>query len=221
MPDRAPTLQITSPLKRGGHRNWADRTSLQLTEGHCVRLMKAPQVAMSIGQPLNRFITIAWEKCGIAPQQSVLATGAWIILAREWLRRRDYSTSWAWVQESGPRIGAHCHILFHVPPSLDPLFRGRPGRWARKVVMSFGGQYARGTMQTQKLRFSNASDADADAYRTLVMGKVHYMLKCAPAHLEGPLFMDGHGPKPWGQRCLVYGKRLALWQAAGLFEDDF
>ncbi|MFX8362537.1 hypothetical protein ABTL34_19435, partial [Acinetobacter baumannii] len=53
---------------------------------------------------------------------------------------------------------------------------------------------------------------DVLAYLTDLMGKLHYMLKCAPERLEDDLDMTRRGPKPWGEKCPVRGKRLATWQ---------
>jgi hypothetical protein len=50
------------------------------------------------------------------------------------------------------------------------------------------------------------------AYHRGICHKVLYMLKCGPIELEQKLGLTGLGFKPWGQRCLVYGKRLGTWQ---------
>jgi hypothetical protein len=109
-------------------------------------------------------------------------------------------------------LGAHCHILLHVAPDIADLFRGHPERWSRKVVRQRGLKYERGTTETQKLLYGDTQSWAPEAYRADLLGKVHYMLKCAPADLEHKLDMSRLGPKPWGQSCPVYGKRLAIWQ---------
>jgi len=167
--------------------------------------------AERIGHPLNRFVTLTWERSGIDPRDNARATGRFIKMASDWMRARGCRLRWAWVQESSDGFRAHVHMLLHVPPELDPLFAPMPTRWVRRIV---GAGYAPGTTQTQLVRYPfDAEDSIAvDAYRTAIMGKVHYMLKAAPAALETRLGMQGAGPKRWGKSCIVFGKRLAIWQ---------
>ena len=207
-------------LRRGGARNRADRQSWQLSERNCRRLIAAAGIAWAAGTPFNRFATLAFGKSGIEARDCVAATGDFIKLAREWFASHDLPMPWAWVQEWGPVNLGHCHILFHVPPALEPLFRGRPKVWAAKVIAKHGGCYAKGTTDCQKIRCSDRPALYPDAYRAALAFKVHYMLKCAPAALETRLGMTGRGPKPWGQSCPVYGKRLAIWQGWEKCSDE-
>lgn len=204
--------QTSRALKRGGSRLRADRFTLQLTEAQCRMVIGASMTAWAAGLPFNRFITVAWGLGGIDPKASVAATGAFIKLARDWLHDRGHPVRWTWVQEYGPKYGAHCHLLLHVPAELEELFRPMPKRWARKVL---GGVYVARVMQSQRLGMAMSAEANSAAYEAQLLGKVHYMLKCAPAALEAPLGMTGRGHKPWGQSCLVYGKRAGAWQGKG------
>ena len=199
-------------LRRGGANNRADRKSWQLTERQAAKLIDGCRRAHADGMGMNRFITVSWEPAGLAARESVAATGDWIRLAREWLRQRGYPAAWVWTQENGPRLGAHCHILLHVPPDLAPLFRGKPSQWARQVIQSRGGAYKAGTVLSRKIATGRACNGQSAAYQALVMGRLHYLLKCTPAAFEGPLGMVPWRYKPWGQQCLVYGKRAGVWQ---------
>jgi len=199
-------------LPQGGARNSKARTSLHLTEAQCRTLIGASEAAMAMGRPFNRFITGAWQRGGIAPQDSVAATGAFISLAREWMRERGHPMPWVWVQEVGRKRLAHCHILLHVPPELDPLFRGKPREWARKVI---GGGYVSGVIDSRRFQFHRSIAHFAEAYHAELMGRLHYMLKCAPAALQGPLGLIGAGVVEWGRSDLVCGKRAAAWQGWG------
>jgi hypothetical protein len=196
-------------LKRGGARLRSDRSTQNLTEAQCRKIITVTNSAWAAGSPFNRFITVAWELGGIDSKASVAATGQFITMAREWLLARGHPMPWVWVREWGPKFGAHCHILLHVPPDLDPLFRSMPKRWAKKFL---GGAYVAGVVQSQRLYPPTSATADPAAYEAQLLGKVHYMLKCAPAILEGKLGMIGMGEKPWGQSCRVYGKRAGVWQ---------
>lgn len=195
----------------GARRRLADR-SWHLKERQCQTLIEATGVAWAAELPFNRFVTLAFGRSGIPARDCVAATGAWIKLAREWHRERGFLMPWAWVQEWGPINEAHCHILLHVPPPIGPLFRGRPSKWARKVIATHGGTYAGRTTDCQKIHYSEHPYRYPEAYRRALAAKVHYMLKCAPGELETKLGMTGLGPRSWGQSCPVHGKRLAIWQ---------
>lgn len=194
-------------LKRGGARNCASRRSSQLRQRDCQKLIDASFAAWEAGMPLNRFITIAWGRGGISADQAVDATGKFIRLAREWLRSRECAMPWAWVQEGSHRFGQHAHILLHIPPHLSPLFRSMPLRWTKAILP---GRYVAGVLQTQRLKC--AGSKNTAAYEAELLGKVHYMLKCAPIELESEMRMAGRGYKQWGQSCVVVGKRAGVWQ---------
>ena len=208
----APTPERRPVLRRGGARNRADRKSWHLTEAKCRCLIEAAGIAWAAGTPFNRFATLAFGKCGIDAPDCVAATGDWIKMARDWLASQGHSMRWAWVQEWGRINKAHCHILFHVPPSIAPLFKRKAQRWARTVIDRRGGTYVAGTTDCQIIRSSDHPESYAAAYHASLAFKVHYMLKCAPADLEVRLGMAGRGMTKWGQSCPVYGKRLAVWQ---------
>lgn len=199
-------------LRKGGANNRADRKSWALTEYQARRLIEACEASLDAGLGMNRFVTVSWGLAGLSPRESVAATGEWIRLAREWLRERGSLCAWVWVQECGPKLGAHCHILIHVPDALAPLFSGKPRQWATQIITRRGGQYAPKTVLTRKVGAGNAAGALPEAYEAALMGRLHYLLKCAPANLERPLGMAGWGHIAWGQSCPVYGKRAAVWQ---------
>lgn len=199
-------------LRRGGARNSGDRTSLQLTRKQCEQLLDVTAAGLAAGQHFTRFATIAWQKAGLSAADSVKATGAWITLVREWLRERGSILPWAWVQEFGPVLGAHCHVLIRIPPHLAPLLKGGLAVMARKVVKDFGGYPCAGLFDSEKLPFADNPSLSPAAFEAALWGKVHYMLKCAPEALEREFDMLGRGHKPWGQSCPVRGKRLGVWQ---------
>ncbi len=163
--------------------------------------------AWEAGTPMSRFITLAWGLAEIEAGDAVKATGEFIKMARDWMRRHGHPMPWVWVQERGKRFGQHAHILLHVPKELDLLFRPMPLRWAKAIVRQ---GYVKDTVDTQKL--GEAYSANPELYRARLMGKLHYMLKCTPAKLDEPLGMIGWGHKPWGQSSRVIGKRAGVWQ---------
>lgn len=192
-------------LQRGGSRLRADRSSAQLTERQCWQLIEATWKAEAAGQPFNRFITLLWERGGIDGRDNANLTGRFIKLASDWARQHGYRLKWAWVQEWGSFNGAHVHILLHVPPLFDPIFRPMPLRWAKRLLPA---AYVTGVVECQKVVYA----ANTRAREAEVLGKVHYMLKCAPVAFESKLGMVGRGYVEWGKSCIVTGKRLARWQ---------
>jgi hypothetical protein len=160
--------------------------------------------------PYNRFITLAWEHCGLSPRENVKATGHFIKQARDWAW--PYRLPWCWVQETGDRYGAHVHMLIHVPPELIPLFRGKPRRWMKTCL---GGRYVIGGIDTKVVAYSGAVNAMPEAYQANVMAELHYMCKSAPAGSEHTLDMvqwRSVKSMAWGRTYTVFGKRAARWQ---------
>lgn len=196
-------------LKRGGARNRADRVSWQLTERDCLKLRNRSYDAWRAGMPLSRFITLAWGKAGIDASEAVRMTGQFIKLARDWMRSHGYPMPWVWVQEYGSKFGQHAHILLHVPAELDLLFRPMPLRWCKSLLSR---RYTPGTIQSQRLGSAYAHKANPALYEAALLGKLHYMMKCAPEPLEATLGLTGWGHKHWGQPSRVIGKRAGVWQ---------
>lgn len=196
-------------LKRGGARNRRDRVSWQLDEDQCRKIIDRSFDAWDAGQPLTRFITLAWGKGGIDADRAVWATGQFIDRAREWMRHHGHPMPWVWVQETGDTFGQHAHILLHVPAELNELFRPMPRRWVKAILQ---GRYVSKTVQSQRLAGGSAIRVNPMRYEAALRGKLHYMLKCAPAPLEAALELRGWGDKPWNQRTRVIGKRAGVWQ---------
>lgn len=196
-------------LSRGGARNRSTRISWQLTERDCRKLLDRSFDAWETGLPLSRFITLAWGKAGVDASDAVATTGRFVGLAREWMRSHGYYMPWVWVQEHGDRFGQHAHILLHVPRELEPLFRPLPRRWAKALT---GSHYVAGTVDSQRLAPAYTCEANPEHYRALLLGKLHYMMKCAPERSEAVLSMIGWGHKQWGQSSRVIGKRAGVWQ---------
>ena len=196
-------------LKRGGARNFRDRTSWQLTQRQGSVVRDRAFDAWDADMPLSRFITVAWGMAGIEPEDAVRATGAFVSLARDWMRNHGFSMPWVWVQECGVVFGQHAHILLHVPAELEGLFRPMPRRWAKAIL---SGHYVAHTVKTERLASAYSAQHNRWQYEAALLGKLSYMLKCSPSKNEAPLGMLGYGYKPWGQRSYVVGKRAGAWQ---------
>lgn len=120
--------------RRGGARNRADRAGCSLTTKQIAGLTAAELMARRIGLPLNRFITVHWEAAGVPLEGMVKATGRFVGQLTEWLRRRGHRTAWLWVHENGDGVGAHCHLVAHVPPELVAELTSAQKRWLSKIA---------------------------------------------------------------------------------------
>lgn len=187
----------------GGKRNSATRTSEFLTEKQARKLLVAAQTAYSNGLPLNRHLTINWEKAGIPDDRAARATGRFLKLARDWARTRGAELAHIWVRENPPHKGTHVHILLHIPAglSLGPMQR----RWIRNIT---GLPYRRGTLRTKRIAgFSAAPEAVPHLYLFHLSQVIIYLLKgIGPKRANGVRVCY---PKHQG---LVVGKRAAISQ---------
>lgn len=196
-------------LSRGGARNLRTAERWQLKERDCLKVLAACEAAYDKQAPMTRWITLAWEGAGIDPIDCGPMTAEFLNLQRDWLRSRGLPMPWCWTLETGSKYGAHAHLLAHVPPSLDLLYRPMPRRWVKNLL---GGAYISGTLKCEALQFRAAAYNNPDAYWAELQGKIHYMLKTAPFALESKLGMTGWSHVEWGQRCKTYGKRAGVWQ---------
>jgi hypothetical protein len=155
---------------------------------------------------------LAWGKAQIDAGGAVKATGQFIDKARQWMRGHGYAMPWVWVQEYGQTLGQHAHILLHVPPELDDLFRPMPRRWAKSFT---GGHYIKDHVDSKMLSAAKSAMINPGAYEAQLKGRLQYMLKCAPAALEEPLGLRGWGSAEWGQQNRVIGKRAGTWSRMG------
>lgn len=91
-------------------------------------------MAMTIGLPLNRFITLHWQAAGLPLEDMADATGRFKEQLTRWLARRGHRTAWIWVHENGGVEGGHCHFLVHVPPECVADLIAAQKRWLRKIT---------------------------------------------------------------------------------------
>ena len=120
----------------GGARNRADRASNCVTLAQASRVILAAQRAYGIGLPLNRHVTLQWTRAGIEDFEAATATGAFLTLVRDWLRKRDGQFAYTWVRENDEgdgSKGSHVHILMHLPASTEWTY-WRSRRWLERVT---------------------------------------------------------------------------------------
>ena len=179
--------------------------SWRLTGTQRSNLMAASRHAVTIGLPLNRFVTINWEAAGVG--DGVRATGRFLKHAQDWLRRLGHRLAYVWVQERGGRVGQHVHILLHVPPACVRRF----GQLQRGWLRASGATLSKGIVKTRPIGrdYSAALRAqNGDYLRDL--GKVlRYMMKQSSRR-------PGPAAHPWGTSgSLVLGKRCSTSENIG------
>lgn len=194
----------------GGARRRRGQPSETLSEAQCLRVLQASEKAAVVGRPLNRFITILWQRGGIEECAATTATQKFLKLAGDWMRKRGEAFCWVYVHEWGPVNGAHVHLLMHVPSHLSSEFSRMRLRWVRHLLPS---GYVTKTVDSKKLPGADAPDnVSAEVYRHSLLARLHYVLKAASPELEWKLGLTGHGRVRWGRYCRVFGQRYGCWQ---------
>ena len=119
---------------RGGPRNSATRESHALSASHVENLKSAARHADAIGLPLNRMVTIHWEKAGVPLSVMAKATGRFTDLLTKALAQHGCRTAWLWSHENCGGKGGHCHLLAHVPAALVPTITGLQRGWLGRIT---------------------------------------------------------------------------------------
>lgn len=135
----------------GGARNRGDRISSVLSLAQTTDLFGAAATASALGLPLNRHITVHWEKAGVPDRSAAAATGALIKLASQFLHSRGWRFAYVWVRENDSgngHKGSHVHILAHVPPDAAAAFVAMQRRWLRRVT---GRAYRKGVVLSRRI----------------------------------------------------------------------
>ena len=122
-------------FQRGGARPRRGNVSKALTIKEVRKTGMAMHTAHLLDIPLNRFITIHWERAGVAEIDAAKATAAFLKYAREYLASKGLPFAHVWVRESDEGDGSkghHVHILAHLPKgqSLGRLQRG----WIKAIT---------------------------------------------------------------------------------------
>jgi len=194
--------------RRGGARNSAARVSFGVTDAQMENMVAAAAFALAIGLPLNRFITIAWECCGI--EDDLTATMYFLRRAREWLAHQGEGFACVWFREWGPKRRGHVHILLHLPPHLARAFNAMAWRW-RKAC---GAVWTQGAIKSvpvgRSLRTAFMGVEDGVAYAPELSKVLGYLAKGVSDDFRGRhRWKSG---KPGGA---VVGKRCGTSQNIG------
>jgi hypothetical protein len=172
----------------GGARNRGDRVSDSLSLHQAEGIVRAAHRACAIGLPFNRHVTIHWERAGVADAKAAGAIGAYLTLARDWLRKRGWGFAYSWVRENGDDKGSHVHILMHIDPAIAQPFTAMQRRWLRRVT---GKPYRKGVIRTSRIGGSvRAFETAPEAYQANLAVVVGYVLKGASQGAAMALGLD-------------------------------
>lgn len=197
----------------GGARNRKDRLSDALTRAQCEAILASVVAMIARGMPPNRFLTVHWEKLGVAPAECMDAISGFIRLARDWARKQGHEIAWLWIRENdfGDGMkGEHVHILLHIPePILGEFTRRMTRRWLLRVT---GGKYVKGaskfdTIGQRASDYRNAPEIYRENLSKLLVG---YLLKGASKQTAHELLL----PR-WDEGGRIVGKRWGRSQNLG------
>jgi hypothetical protein len=190
----------TSALHAPAGRLERRRRSTALRAKDCENLILAAEHARQIGAPLNRMLTIHFDKAGIS--DPVKATGQLLKLMGDWLRCYSTGITAVWVREAGPEKGEHVHILLSVPPPILGLFTRRQRGWFKKI----GAAWKRGVYLSRPIGGSHKvafGPLCSDLYKQALSGALGYLLKGADAKARAAhsLTRTENGGVLSGKRC--------------------
>ncbi len=103
----------------GGPRNKSDRISHVLPLKSREKIILAAHYAYELGLPLNRFVTINWEKAGLTDREAAEATARFIKYVADYLYTKNHKSVCCWVRENPRGGGSHVHILLHWPIKIE------------------------------------------------------------------------------------------------------
>ena len=163
---------------RGGARPRKENISTALTIDEVRNIGLAVEQAHLLGLAFNRFITIHWERAGIAEINAAKATASFLKYARDYLFSKGQSFAYIWVRENDEGNGSkghHAHILAHVPKgqTLGNLQR----RWISAIT---GKPYRKRVIRTRIIaRHSDAAENAFQLYQLNLAIVRDYCLKGA------------------------------------------
>lgn len=190
-----------TPSTWGGPRNSASRHSENICALKAVELVEAAQLAMAIGMPFNRHLTVHWEKSGLTDSQAAAATGRMLKLITDWARKKGFAVPYAWVRENGPGKGSHVHVLLHLPSGLAMSLTRRWYRAATKCR-----QPRNGAVRTRRIGgTARAAISASDWYQANLAKLLHYLLKGVAEPTAEALGLDA-----WAAGGEIAGKRLSI-----------
>lgn len=191
-------------FRRGGARNRKGKVSRFLTKAQVSCLAQAIFSAAQLGLPLNRFITIHWERAGVHEAKSAWATAQFLKYVRDWVAKKGLPFAYVWIRENDYGDGSkgdHVHILAHIPKgqSIGRLQL----RWIKRIT---GRTYRKGVIKTARVGgTANASIASPEHYNVNLLYVAEYVLKGGSKAISEALALGR-----WGDGGRIVGKRCGI-----------
>jgi hypothetical protein len=166
----------------------------------CENLILAAGHARRIGLPLNRFLTIHFDKAGVA--DPVAAIGRLTKLMGDWLRCNNTELTAVWVREAGEGKGEHVHMLLGIDPAKVGQFTRKHRAWMARI----GCRWEKGVFLSRIVGGSHRAAFNEDTeclYLQAVTATLDYCLKGADSQAR-QLFKikrDEPGGELVGKRC--------------------
>ena len=148
----------------------------RLEDDRALAALAAAKHAIATDRPLNRFITIDWERAGVIDVQT--ATRKFLKRATDFASARKSTIAYIWTIESTPVVGLHTHILMYLDQSLAAKFGHRQRAW----LIAAGARYEKGLIKTRpiggSIRAYLAKERAREAFLLNHNRVVAYILKC-------------------------------------------
>ena len=197
------TAVVSKRTERAGIK--PSRQSATLSCGQALTADRASKRSIELELPLNCFVTIDWELAGVV--DPVKATGKYLKLVTDALRKHGHVMAYLWVQERGPIVGQHAHVLLHLPPSLARWFKRRQPAWLRSCGVPARKGLSRAVCIGRSYQQCLGEAPDRDRYRRDLEYLLSYLLKDAEPKARTLL-----GIRHEGQFGAVRGKRASVSQ---------
>lgn len=190
-------------LEHRGSLHAAGRGSLRLTDEEVMRALRLVEYSNAIGTPLNRLVTILWERAGITDAEA--ATASFVKSLTDHLRRQGFEGPYLWSMENGPRQGVHVHILHHLPPELGRTVGYRHRGWLASLGARYGNKVINSKVITGRLSaFRGSAYARARFFKEQ-QSTVAYLLKCCSFEMRNHM-RSSHSVRS----SFVVGRRLGM-----------
>lgn len=186
----------------GGARNDASRTSDYIKLETALEFVDAARWAMAAGMPFNRHMTIHWTMSGIEDSEAAAATGRYVKLIGDWIRKRGGAFAHSWAREMASPKGSHAHLLLHIPKGL------KLGHMTRRWLLTVAGNAPAKAIKTKPIAGTiDAGFSASDWYECNLATVVAYLLKGVSPETGELLGLDRVAS---GGR--IIGKRVSISQ---------
>jgi hypothetical protein len=186
----------------GGPRNSASRTSDYIKLETALEFVDAARWALAARMPFNRHMTIHWAMSGISDSEAAEATGRYVKLIGDWVKKQGGSFAHGWAREMGPLKGTHAHLLLHIPKGL------KLGHMTRRWLRTVAGDAPAKAIRTKTIGGSAAAGfSGSEWYECNLASLVAYLLKGVSPESGELLGLDRFAS---GGR--IIGKRVSISQ---------